>query len=33
MNPFSSNDFVLKRNYSYKNPWYRAVVGEMEKFT
>ena len=25
MNPFSSNDFVLKRNYSYKNPWYRAV--------
>ena len=24
-NPFSSNDFVLKRNYSYKNPWYRAV--------
>ena len=25
MNPFSSNDFILKRNYSYKNPWYRAV--------
>ena len=25
INPFSSNDFVLKRNYSYKNPWYRAV--------
>ena len=25
MNPFSSNDFALKRNYSYKNPWYRAV--------
>jgi len=24
-NPFSSNDFVLSRNYSYKNPWYRAV--------
>ena len=25
MNPFSSNDFILKRNYAYKNPWYRAV--------
>ena len=25
MNPFSSNDFKLKRNYAYKNPWYRAV--------
>ena len=25
MNPFSSNDFALKRKYSYKNPWYRAV--------
>jgi GWxTD domain-containing protein len=25
MNPFSSNDFALKRNYSYRNPWYRAV--------
>ena len=24
-NPFSSNDYVLSRNYSYKNPWYRAV--------
>ena len=24
-NTFSSNDFVLSRNYSYKNPWYRAV--------
>ena len=24
-NPFSSNNFVLSRNYSYKNPWYRAV--------
>ena len=25
LNPFSSNDYVLSRNYSYKNPWYRAV--------
>ena len=25
LNPFSSNDYVLNRNYSYKNPWYRAV--------
>ena len=25
MNPFSYNDFILKRNYAYKNPWYRAV--------
>ena len=24
-NPFSSNDYVLSRNYSYENPWYRAV--------
>ena len=24
-NPFSENDYVLKRNYSYKTPWYRAV--------
>ena len=24
-NLFSSNDYVLSRNYSYKNPWYRAV--------
>ena len=25
MNPFTTNDFILKRNYAYKNPWYRAV--------
>ena len=25
MNPFTINDFILKRNYAYKNPWYRAV--------
>ena len=25
VNPFSNNDFALKRNYSFKNPWYRAV--------
>lgn len=24
-NPFSENDYVLKRNYAYKTPWYRAV--------
>ena len=25
INPFSENDYVLKRNYAYKSPWYRAV--------
>jgi GWxTD domain-containing protein len=24
-NPFSSNDFFLKRSYAYKTPWYIAV--------
>ncbi len=24
-NPFSSNDYVLKRSYAYKTPWYIAV--------
>ena len=24
-NPFSENDYVLKRNYAYKSPWYVAV--------
>jgi len=24
-NPFSANDYELKRNYSYKSSWYRAV--------
>ena len=21
INPFTNNDFILKRNYGYKNPW------------
>ena len=24
-NPFTENDYVLKRNYAYKSPWYIAV--------